>query len=129
MGDTHKDAIQRLGVMRRRQLTGILHVAPQIPKLFQPDARNVDNVVALRYRRVGVRPLAQRGAERHDEGGQVFVQSKEAEEFGGRSSFELGVRNLGRGRGFGVGGHGSGVERGDFEDVDGNAAFIYHKLE
>ena len=104
-------------------------MAPQIPKLLQPDPGNIYNVVALRYRRVGIRPLAQRRAEGHDEGGEVFVEGKETQELGRRGAFEFGVGDFGRGRGFGVGGHGFGVEWSDFEDVHGNSAFICAGLE
>lgn len=50
--ETHKYPIQRLRVMCCRQLTGILHMALQIPKLLQPYFADIHDIIALRYGRL-----------------------------------------------------------------------------
>ena len=55
------------------KLTGILHVASQIPELFQTDLGNIDNVVGLIHRRFRVRSTGNGGAEGHDKASEVFI--------------------------------------------------------
>jgi hypothetical protein len=53
---TYENAIQRLRVMRRRQLRSILHMSLQIPKLLQSHSADVDNIIALGNGRLGMFP-------------------------------------------------------------------------
>lgn len=65
----YEDPVQCLWVMGRRQHRGILHVVLQVPKLLQSHATDVDDVVTLRNRCLGVFTVYGR-AERHDKARQ-----------------------------------------------------------
>ena len=62
-GGAHENPIQRLGIVRRSQHTRILHMALEIPKLLEPDAADIDDVIRRDDRRLRVRS-AQRRAHR-----------------------------------------------------------------
>lgn len=60
----YEDPVKRFRVVSGSQLARILHVSLQVPKLLQPDIRDVDDVVALGHRCFGIRPVLYHGAER-----------------------------------------------------------------
>jgi hypothetical protein len=105
--------------MRRCQHRRILHVVLQVPKLLQSHPTDVDDVVALRYRCLGMFAVYGR-TKGHDKACQRLVQGEQAQVLG---------RDFGRGQsGLGevlfVGGDVLNIERRDAEEVDGNAASV-----
>lgn len=109
--------------MCRGQLTGILHVHAEIPKLLEADAANVDNVITLGDGRLGVLAVCQGSTDGHDEASEVFVKGKEAEQFGGRLAIRLGLGLDLRSR-FLIRSHRLGRQVLHFVDIDGDAASV-----
>lgn len=73
---TYEYPIQCLWIMCSSQRTGILHVAPQVPKLLQTDSGDVDNIVRLVNGRFWIGASRYCRTEWHNESGQVFIQCK-----------------------------------------------------
>lgn len=124
---THEYPVQRLGIVRRRQLAGDLHVTLQVPELPQADPAHVDDVGAEGDGRARVLAVGELRAHGLGEAREVLVQREEAHHLGvlalaavlGR--LHLAVRVGGA---LLVGGHGLGVEVADLEQVDGDAAAV-----
>ena len=91
----------------------------EIPELLEPYAADVYNIVALRYGCLGVGPVEE-GAERNDVSHERFVHGEEAEILD--SDFGRGGERFGKV--LLVGRNGLGVEVGDFEEEDGDAALV-----
>jgi hypothetical protein len=97
----------------------ILHVRFEVPKLLQAHSANVDNVVALRYGRLGVLSV-DGGAQRLHESDQGLIQGEQTEVLGrdlGRCGFRRSEMLL-------IGRDVLRVERCDFKEIDGDAALV-----
>lgn len=112
-GCTYEYSIQCLWIMCSSQRTGILHVAPQVPKLLETDFGDVDNVVRLVNRRFRIGASRYCRAEWHDEPGQVFVQCEQPQTRHRRSRVERRIRR-----------HFLGVQLSNFVQIDGDAALV-----
>lgn len=109
--------------MRRRKLTGDLHVLPEVPEHFQSDVGDVNNVRAecdRRRRMLAVRALCAQGL---GEACQVLVERNQAQELRWCLSVRLGLAVCRLGV-FLVGCNRLGVEVGYPVDVDWHATFV-----
>lgn len=86
-----EDSVEGFRVMGRGQLGCGLHVAFEVPKLLEPNARDVDNVGAHRHGHVGVLAICQLRAKGLVETRQVLVEGKEPQEAGRRLAIGLGL--------------------------------------
>jgi hypothetical protein len=75
----HKDPIQRLRVVRRGQLARVTHVIPQVKQLPKSNTGKIDNIVALAYGRLVMRPIGHCRAHGQDEAAQILVERKQLE--------------------------------------------------
>lgn len=91
----------------------------KIPKLLQPDLRNIHNVDRLRNRRVGIRSLDVR-TKRKDECDQILVQREEPNQLW-RDLGHDGRRFAGRGL---VCANGFGVQTCYFKDIYRDTTFV-----
>ena len=96
----------------------------EVPELLERNAVDVDDVGGQGDGcRGGVGAVGQLGAQRLGEAREVFVESEETKEFGGRLPVGDGLGGV-RFGGFFVGGHGLGVEVTDLEEVEGDASVL-----
>lgn len=123
-GANDEDAVEGLWVVGGGELGGGLHVALEVPKLLEADARDVDNVGAEGNGHVRALAVGELRGKRLAEARQVLVQRKQAQQAGGRLAVRLG---LGKGR---VGalllvvGYGFRVERANLKHVERDAAAV-----
>lgn len=95
----------------------------QVPELLKPDVGDIDNVVGLCDWRSWKVAVGEDGGEGHDEAGKVFVEGEKAEKFGCGLAVALSI-GFGGLRIFLICRHGLGVQVGDFENVDWDAATV-----
>lgn len=109
--------------MRRRDLTGSLHVALEVPELLQADARDIDNVCAQGDGGVVEVAVLQLRREGLVEAGEVLVEGEQAQQALRGLAVPLGLAE-GLLAGLLVGGDGLGVEVLDLEEVQRDAAAV-----